>query len=162
MDRWRYFAITHRDHVICNPTSLAKLDELIGLLDLRPGARVLDVACGKAEFLARMVERCAGSGVGVDASPQFAAAARDRLRQRGLARAVLLHEQDGADYDGRTALHLAASEGREETVQYLPQQGAKPDPVDRWGNTPLEDARRAGHSMAADRLQAARRKEDAA
>lgn len=109
MDRWRYFAITHRDHVICNPTSLAKLDELIGLLDLRPGARVLDVACGKAEFLARMVERCAGSGVGVDASPQFAAAARDRLRQRGLARAVLLHEQDGADYDGTAASFDVAS-----------------------------------------------------
>ena len=52
---------------------------------------------------------------------------------------------NGADYDGRTALHLAASEGQNEIVAYFVRQRADLSPVDRWGNTPLDDAKRAGH-----------------
>lgn len=46
------------------------------------------------------------------------------------------------DYDGRTALHLAASEGRLKAVRYLIELGADLSAKDRWGNTPLDDARR--------------------
>jgi glutaminase len=49
---------------------------------------------------------------------------------------------DGADYDGRTPMHLAASEGRSHVVKYLIDQGVFIGPNDRWGNTPLTDARR--------------------
>ena len=52
---------------------------------------------------------------------------------------------DGADYDGRTPLHLAASEGREHVVAYLLGEGVNRSPVDRWGNVPLDDARRGAH-----------------
>ena len=53
---------------------------------------------------------------------------------------------DAADYDDRTALHLAASEGRAETVEYLvAKAGANANPVDRWGGTPLQDALRHKH-----------------
>jgi cyclopropane fatty-acyl-phospholipid synthase-like methyltransferase len=69
MDRWKYFDITHRDHLICNPTGSAKLDEMIQLLKLPDQAGVLDIACGKAEFLVRLVERYGCSGVAVDLSP---------------------------------------------------------------------------------------------
>lgn len=50
-----------------------------------------------------------------------------------------------ADYDGRTALHLAAAEGHAEVVEYLLQQKADPAPRDRWGGTPLDDAERGAH-----------------
>ena len=73
MDRWKYFSITHRDHVLCNPTTVEKLDELIGLLQLDRGASVLDIACGKAEVLVRLAEAYDINGVGVDKSPFFIA-----------------------------------------------------------------------------------------
>jgi len=50
-----------------------------------------------------------------------------------------------ADYDGRTALHLAASENQADVVEYLLAHGVSPAPVDRWGGTPLDDARRGEH-----------------
>ena len=65
MDRWKYFDITHRNHVVCNPTSIEKLDEMLSLLYLKPGARVVDIACGKAELLVRLTERFGIKGVGV-------------------------------------------------------------------------------------------------
>jgi len=53
---------------------------------------------------------------------------------------------DLADYESRTALHLAASEGQLECCEYLLSQWADPNPVDRWGGTPLSDAVRHGHA----------------
>lgn len=62
-----------------------------------------------------------------------------------------------ADYDNRTALHLAAAEGKMEVVQYLVdyyKQGAlNISPLDRWGGTPLQDALRGGHQEIAAFLQ---------
>lgn len=57
MDMWKFFNITHREHILCNPMSLEKLEQLITLLSLKLGARVLDIATGKGEFLIRLVER---------------------------------------------------------------------------------------------------------
>ncbi len=51
-----------------------------------------------------------------------------------------------ADYDGRTALHLAAAENHLEVVRYLIAHGARTQAKDRWGGTPVTDAKRAGHN----------------
>ncbi len=73
----------------------------------------------------------------------FAASAGDLDEMRRLhAVGVDLNE---SDYDGRTALHLAAAENQTEAVKYLLKNGAHRDPVDRWGATPLDDAKRARH-----------------
>ncbi|KAH8975056.1 hypothetical protein BDL97_01G136200 [Sphagnum fallax] len=42
---------------------------------------------------------------------------------------------NASDYDGRTALHLAASEGHVPVVELLLQHGVDVNPVDRWGDT---------------------------
>eukprot|EP01130_Rhizamoeba_saxonica_P012440 TRINITY_DN5247_c0_g1_i1.p1 TRINITY_DN5247_c0_g1~~TRINITY_DN5247_c0_g1_i1.p1 ORF type:complete len:1393 (-),score=361.44 TRINITY_DN5247_c0_g1_i1:42-4220(-) len=46
------------------------------------------------------------------------------------------------DYDKRTALHIAASEGHLEAVKFLIEHGANVNVVDRFGNTPLSDSSR--------------------
>ena len=45
-----------------------------------------------------------------------------------------------ADYDRRTALHLAASEGHHKIVAYLLAHGAHHSLRDRWNNTPLANS----------------------
>jgi hypothetical protein len=46
------------------------------------------------------------------------------------------------DYDRRTALHVAASEGHLEICKFLVSRGAKINRSDRWGGSPLDDASR--------------------
>ncbi len=50
------------------------------------------------------------------------------------------------DYNGRTALHVAATAGQLRTVQFLLQHGASPAAADIWGQTPLDEARRRQHT----------------
>lgn len=52
------------------------------------------------------------------------------------------HDLDASDYDGRTPLHLACAEDQLVAVRYLLDQGVATAPKDRWGHTPLEDARK--------------------
>ncbi|EXC06825.1 Dual specificity protein kinase splA [Morus notabilis] len=54
-------------------------------------------------------------------------------------------EPNLADYDKRTALHLASCEGCLEIVVLLLEKGADVNSIDRWGRTPLSDARSFGH-----------------
>ncbi|KAK3264010.1 hypothetical protein CYMTET_27222 [Cymbomonas tetramitiformis] len=51
------------------------------------------------------------------------------------------------DYDGRTPLHLAAAEGRQQVLEYLMSAGASQHAEDRWGCTPLMDAVNTGHQL---------------
>jgi len=52
-------------------------------------------------------------------------------------------------------LHLAAAEGQPEIVRYLLAAGADPQPVDRWGGTPLSDAEGSGRTQVAELLRQA-------
>ena len=49
------------------------------------------------------------------------------------------------DYDRRTALHVAASEGHLKICQYLIRKGAQINRSDRWGGSALDDAHRHRH-----------------
>ncbi|CAB9508346.1 MAP kinase-activated protein kinase 2 (Fragment) [Seminavis robusta] len=60
-----------------------------------------------------------------------------------LEQPALIHFRD---YDRRSALHIAASEGHEGICQYLVMKGARINRVDRWGGSPLDDAHRHKHA----------------
>jgi 60kDa lysophospholipase len=62
---------------------------------------------------------------------------------------------DMGDYDGRTALHLAAADGQLNMVQFLIDNGADVNVSDRWGATPLQDAIRHHQDDIVKILQAA-------
>jgi len=78
MERSDWTRIAHDGIDLMNPLPVSKLDELIDALDLQPGARVVDLGCGKGELLARLARRFAVRGVGIDASAELLAEARRR------------------------------------------------------------------------------------
>lgn len=98
MDLWKYFDITHREHVICNPTSVEKFEELVALLRLKPGARVLEIATGKGEFIIRLAERYGVEGTGVDISPYHISDAEEKCKKRVPEAHLTFLEMDGANY----------------------------------------------------------------
>ena len=64
-------------------------------------------------------------------------------------------ELDLAGYDGRTPLHYAADHGALDVLRFLIDRGLALNCVDRWGNTPLDDARKANRTEAVEVLEAA-------
>lgn len=113
MDMWKYYGITHKDHTIMNPMSLSKMKELIELLRLPDGGRILDVACGKAEFLCLIVERYGVAATGIELSPYTIEAARKNVEDRKLSNRIELLHMDGSKFnlDRTESLDLASCIG---------------------------------------------------
>jgi SAM-dependent methyltransferase len=112
MDTWKYFGITHADHVICNPASSERVDEIVGLLDLAPGARAWEAACGKGELLIRLAERSGVGGIGVDISPWELRVAREQAAARVPGADLRFVEGDAASHPAEPAsVDLAACLG---------------------------------------------------
>ena len=53
-------------------------------------------------------------------------------------------DPNATDYDLRTPLHVAACSGHMHIVKHLVARGVHVDAKDRWGGTPIDDAKRGG------------------
>ena len=98
MDTWKYYDITHKLHLLCNPLSEVKFEQLCQLFRLKPGAQVLDIACGKGELLVRLAELYRINGVGVDLSPYCIRDCKEKHRIRARQTSLTFIEMDAAKY----------------------------------------------------------------
>ncbi len=113
MELLKFFDITHREHVFCNPMSTKKFENLIALLRLEPNDRVLEIAIGKGEFIIRLAEQYGIEGIGIDLSPYRISDARKKHQQRIPNAQLSFMEMDGANYEPRPQgdFHLVACIG---------------------------------------------------
>ncbi|XP_023769988.1 potassium channel SKOR [Lactuca sativa] len=65
-------------------------------------------------------------------------------------------DPNSKDYDFRTPLHVAASQGSYIIVKLLVEAGASVLSKDRWGNTPLDEGRMSGNKMLIKLLEEAK------
>ncbi len=99
MDTWKFYDITHHEHMICNPTSEEKLCRLVELLRLPADGHVVDIGCGKGEFLSRLTRAYGVRCLGIDMSPFFAAEAEKRLRASAPDNQAVVLQMNGADFE---------------------------------------------------------------
>src|SRR3954453_11237741 len=82
-----------------NPLAEEDVEEMIEALELEPGAHVLDLGCGKAEILLRIVERYPDvRATGLDNSPVIVGEARRQAAARVPESKVVLLEEDVREY----------------------------------------------------------------
>jgi cyclopropane fatty-acyl-phospholipid synthase-like methyltransferase len=82
LSRERFSTIGHTDIRFWNPVGGAVIEDWIAALALTPESRILDVGCGRAELLLRVVERYGCAGVGVDGSSMAIDLGRQELAHR--------------------------------------------------------------------------------
>src|SRR3954453_21459366 len=95
-DALRHHAIRESSHRIIDPFTDEQLATLGRALRMRPGASVLDLACGKGELLCTWARDHGTVGTGVDLNPWFLEAARERATALGVD--VRLVEADASDH----------------------------------------------------------------
>ncbi|MFG2888163.1 SAM-dependent methyltransferase [Streptomyces sp. NPDC048248] len=111
MDLPRFITIQESSHRIHNPFTCDKLATLGQALNLAPGTRALDLACGSGELLNTWSRDHGITGVGVDISTAFTARARTRATELGVADRVDFIHGDAAGYVTDEPVDLASCIG---------------------------------------------------
>lgn len=112
VNQQRFSAIAHGDMPIWNPLGMRQLDDAIEQLALPTKATILDVGCGRAHLLFRLVETFDARGIGVDSSELAIDAAREALAQSSCSNLVDLRcEAFHADSFEAAALDLVVCIG---------------------------------------------------
>ncbi|NYI07885.1 SAM-dependent methyltransferase [Allostreptomyces psammosilenae] len=94
----RFHEISEARNRILNPFDQAKLDLLGEIVSPAAGSRHLDLACGKGEMLCTWAARYGTTGVGVDLSEVFLAAARERAAELRVTDRVRFEQGDAGAY----------------------------------------------------------------
>jgi SAM-dependent methyltransferase len=154
----RYYEIAEAHHRIQNPLSEADLMLLGELCELKPGLRQLDLACGKGEMLCRWAQKYGIQGTGIDISPVFVEAARQRAAGLHVSSLVEFHLGDAAQFETQPETYDIVSciganwigGGTRGTLELIRQMGLKRSPVGLvlmgeifWKENPPDEAIRA-------------------
>ena len=111
MDFWKLMDVVHKRQLIMNPMRSTKLDRFIDLLDLPQGGRVLDVGCGKGEFLLRLNKFYAITGIGIDKSPYCVSDCKTNKEARAPDADIEYLFMDAADYKTEERFDLTCCMG---------------------------------------------------
>jgi SAM-dependent methyltransferase len=107
-----WHAVVEAEHEIQNPTSEEKIRLLGERLGLGPESRVLDIASGRGGPALVLAQEFGSRVTCVERAPEFLAAARARIEEKGLEDRIELVEADAATFEpGRydAALCLGAT-----------------------------------------------------
>jgi SAM-dependent methyltransferase len=107
----RSFLIRESGHRILDPFTSEKLATLGAALRMPTGTRVLDLACGKGELLCTWARDHGVTGVGVDISAAFLAAAQARAAELGVSERVEFVHADAAGHVADEPVDVAACLG---------------------------------------------------
>jgi SAM-dependent methyltransferase len=111
LDLPRIFTIRESSHRILNPFTPEKLATLGAAIGLRPGAAMLDLACGKGEMLCTWARDHGITGTGVDIGTVFLASARSRAAELGVGDRVTFVHGDAGTHVSEEPVDLAACIG---------------------------------------------------
>lgn len=100
MDKQKYDSIAHTLLRYCSPISDEMVDEIADLMRLKPGLKVIDLGCAKAEILIRMADRCQVQAYGVDTSPQYLQEAHEAIATRVPGADITLEATPVHEYQG--------------------------------------------------------------
>src|SRR5438270_12105512 len=101
MNRDRLSAIAHRNHPVASPLSDSTVEALLQRVAARDPRRVLDVGCGSAQWLVRLLELApSATGVGVDLSEDATTAAGALAESRGVSDRIEIRCPDAGTIGG--------------------------------------------------------------
>jgi SAM-dependent methyltransferase len=109
----RFTTIAHAGRTLLGPLSAARADALARAISMPPDGRIVELGCGKADLLIRLLLVHAGATAeGFDRNPWFLANARSAAEAAGVAGRLSLIETDapGVRLDGR-AVDVAIAMG---------------------------------------------------
>lgn len=136
-----------------------ELNANINILDRWSGSPLDDaLRTGKANVFKYLKSKGAKSGKQTTVTTEDATALCDCASSGNTDRLKQLQDKgldiNMADYDARTAMHLAASEGIMLVITFLLEDlKASSAVADRYGGTPLDDAIRSGHEAVVEYLR---------
>ena len=111
MDFWKLMDILHKKQLIMNPMRTEKLDRFCRALNLPRNSRVIDIGCGKGEFLHRLHALYDISGIGIDKSPYCIEDCKQQKQLRAPQADIEYLLMDGKDYKAFEEFDVAACMG---------------------------------------------------
>lgn len=163
MDEQKFAAISHIDLAFCSPISASNVEHVIDRIPMQPGARVLDVGCGKGEVLLRIAARCQVKATGIDDSSYFLQEAHEEIAARAPGADIALREIAFAHFDAvpnsydvvvcvRSAELFGSYESALQTLKALVKPGGYLMVGARYWKQPPTDDHRAAFGPSAQSI----------
>lgn len=111
MDFWKLMDILHKRQLIMNPMRGEKFTRFCEALNLAESSMVIDIGCGKGEFLHRLYELYKISGIGIDKSPYCIEVCNRQKEMRAPDADIKYLLMDGKDYEPDELFDLACCVG---------------------------------------------------